>query len=189
MSINSFVHLLVIAFLISLFIFCRIPANIVQDADAYLNHNDTVAYVGSESCKACHLDKFETFMHTGMGESFGLATKQKSASIIDEHTLIFDSINNYYYKPFWRNDSLLVKEFRLKNKDTIYQRTEHIKYIIGSGHHTNSHIYENNGYLYQAPITFYTQKQIWDFAPGFSAGFNNRFDRLIGTECMRGYRL
>jgi len=184
MTGNRFVILLVITFLVCLFIFCRTPATIVQSANVYLNHNDTVAYIGSESCKTCHLDKFDSFMHTGMGESFDVATKQKSASIINEHTLIFDSINNYYYKPFWRNDSLLVKEFRLKNKDTLYQRTEHIKYIIGSGHHTNSHIYEKNGYLYQAPITFYTQKNIWDFAPGFAAGFNNRFDRLIGTECM-----
>lgn len=183
MRVNRYVLLLVMAFLVGLFIFCRTPV-MVQTSNNYLNHNDTVAYVGSESCKGCHLDKFETFMHTGMGESFDLATQQKSASNINEHTLIFDSINNYYYKPFWQNDSLLVKEFRLNGKDTVYKRTEHIKYIIGSGHHTNSHIYEKNGYLYQAPITFYTQKQIWDFAPGFSAGFNNRFDRLIGTECM-----
>jgi len=103
MSINRCVLLLVIAFLISLFIFCRTPANVAQVSNTYLNHNDTVAYVGSESCRACHLDKFETFMHTGMGESFDLATKQKSASVIEEHTLIFDSINNYYYKPFWQN--------------------------------------------------------------------------------------
>jgi len=184
MTANRYILFLVIALMVSLFIFCRTPVVVNKTDSVYLNHNDTVAYIGSESCKACHLDKFETFMHTGMGESFDIATKQKSASIIDKHTLIFDSINNYYYKPFWRNDSLLVKEFRLKNKDTIFQRIEHIKYIIGSGHHTNSHIYEKNGYLYQAPITFYTQQKIWDFAPGFAAGFNNRFDRLIGTECM-----
>jgi len=183
MTINRYVLLLVVVFLTGLFIFCRPPATF-QASNVYLNHNDTVAYLGSESCRTCHLDKFETFMHTGMGESFDLATKVKSASIINDHTLIYDSINNYYYQPIWRNDSLLVKEFRLKNNDTVYQRIEHIKYIIGSGHHTNSHIYENNGYLYQAPITFYTQKKIWDFAPGFAGGFNNRFDRIIGTECM-----
>jgi len=172
-------------FIVGLFIVCR-SSNTIIDANttAYLNHSDTVNYVGSESCRACHQEIYETFTHTGMGESFGLANPQKSASIINQHTLIYDSINNYYYKPFWQNDSLLVKEFRLKNKDTIYQRIEHIKYIIGSGHHTNSHIFEQNGYLYQAPITFYTQKKIWDFAPGFSGGFSTRFDRLIGTECM-----
>jgi len=172
-------------FAVSLFVVCRSSNTTIQtDNTAYLNHNDTVNYVGSESCRGCHTEIYESFMHTGMGESFGLANPQKSAAIVNQHTLIYDSINNYYYQPFWQNDSLMVKEFRLNQKDTVYQRTEHIKYIIGSGHHTNSHIFEQNGYLYQAPITFYTQKKIWDFAPGFSGGFSTRFDRLIGTECM-----
>lgn len=185
MTQNNAVILFFIAFVISLFVFCR-PATHIEATNnsPYLNHNDTVAYLGSEACRGCHLDKFESFSHTGMGESFGLATPQKSKSIINENTLIFDSINNFYYKPYWQNDSLLVTEFRLDGIDTIYKRTEHIKYIIGSGHHTNSHIYEKNGYLYQAPITFYTQDKIWDFAPGFSDGYNNRFDRFIGQECM-----
>ena len=185
MTRNNAVILFFIAFVISLFVFCRPTKQINASKDSpYLNHNDTVAYLGSEACRGCHLDKFETFSHTGMGESFGVATPQKSKSIIDEFTLIFDSINNFYYKPYWQNDSLMLFEFRLENGDTIYKRTEHIKYIIGSGHHTNSHIYEKNGYLYQAPVTFYTQDEIWDFAPGFSDGYNNRFSRFIGRECM-----
>ena len=44
---------------------------------------------------------------------------------------------------------------------------EKVDYIIGSGQHTNSHIYNTNGYLHQMPMTYYTQKQKWDFPPGF----------------------
>lgn len=57
-------------------------------------------------------------------------------------------------------------------------------YIVGSGQHTNSHIIDINGYLHQAPITFYTQKGKWDLAPGFEAGHNSRFDRKIEPECI-----
>lgn len=185
MTVNKVILILITGFMLGLFVFCR-SSNTATYANnqLYLNHSDTVKYIGSESCRACHQEIYESFAHTGMGESFGLANPAKSASIIEEHTQMYDSINNYYYKPFWKNDSLMVKEFRLENKDTTYSRTEHIKYIIGSGHHTNSHIFEQNGFLYQAPITFYTQKKIWDFAPGFSGGFSTRFDRIIGTECM-----
>ena len=87
---------------------------------------------------------------------------------------------------FGRQDSLYIKEFRLgeESKDTVYQRNQYVKYIVGSGQHTNSHIFDDNGFLYQAPITFYTQKGIWDLAPGFEGGFSSRFNRMIGLECM-----
>ena len=78
----------------------------------------------------------------------------------------------------------MIMEFRLDGADTMHKRTEHISYIIGSGQHTNSHLLQVNGYLYQAPITFYTQKQEWDMAPGMSGGFNSRFGRVIESECV-----
>ena len=75
-------------------------------------------------------------------------------------------------------------EFRLKEKDTIYKRIEKVDYIVGSGQHTNSHIFNTNGYLHQMPMTYYTQKGQWDLPPGFENGFNTRFSRKIGLECM-----
>jgi hypothetical protein len=52
----------------------------------------------------------------------------------------------------------------LAGKDTVHQRFEKVSYIVGSGQHTNSHIININGYLHQAPITFYTQKGKWDLS-------------------------
>lgn len=166
------------------FVYCNSQQSLVSDTGKYLNHNDTVKYVGSEACQNCHAEIYASFMETGMGESFDLATPQKSASHIDEHTIIRDSLSDLFYKPYWNGDSLMVHEFRLEDTDTVHSRFEHIKYVVGSGHHTNSHIYERNGYLFQAPITFYTQDEIWDFAPGFDGDNNTRFSRTIETECM-----
>ena len=42
--------------------------------DYFLNLNDTVKYVGKEVCKNCHTSHYESFVQTGMGRSFGLAT-------------------------------------------------------------------------------------------------------------------
>ena len=158
------------------------------DADAaesaWLNQSDTARYVGMETCKLCHADKHASFIHTGMGLSFDHATRSKSAALFDAHALVYDSINNFYYKPYWKDDHLMIMEFRLEDGDTIYKRVERIDYIIGSGQHTNSHLLQVNGYLYQAPITFYTQKQQWDLAPGMAGGFNARFSRVIEAECL-----
>jgi tetratricopeptide (TPR) repeat protein len=118
-----------------------------------------------------------------MGKSFDVASQQKSAG--DYHTsVIQDKIGDFYYKAFWKNDSLRFLEYRLQGRDTIYKRLETFNYIIGSGQHTNSHIQSVNGYLNQMPMTFYTQKKTWDLPPGFENGHNSRFMRKIGLECM-----
>lgn len=150
----------------------------------YASLSDTVKYAGMQTCRSCHSEIYESFMHTGMGSSFDAASKQKSSARFDVHALIYDKEKDFYYKPFWNGDSLLLMEFRLSGKDTIYKRTETIHFIVGSGQHTNSHMINTNGYFTQAPATYYTQKGSWDLPPGFEDGNNSRFSRIIGLECM-----
>ncbi len=149
----------------------------------FLNLNDTVNYVGMDKCRACHEDKYNTFIQTGMGQSFGLATKEKSAGIFENNKAVYDPKRDLYYFPYWENNSMKLMEYRLQGGDTVHKRIETIQYIIGSGHHTNSHFWSQNGYVFQAPITFYTQQKKWDLPPGFET-FNNGFDRKIDIECM-----
>jgi hypothetical protein len=152
--------------------------------EQWLNLNDSVQYVGMQTCRSCHADIYDTYILTGMGKSFDVATRQKSDAVFDKHAIVYDTLNDFYYLPYFKNDSLFIKEFRLEKNDTVHQRIEYVSYIIGSGNHTNSHLVNFNGFVYQAPITFYTQKQKWDMAPGFERGFNSRFSRIIAHECM-----
>ena len=46
----------------------------------YLNISESVNYVGMNQCAACHLDKYESFIQTGMGKSIRPALKQHSSS-------------------------------------------------------------------------------------------------------------
>ena len=148
----------------------------------YLNIHNDVDYVGINTCKQCHMDIYNTFIETGMGKSFNIADKKFSSSVFNNH--IFDSVLNFYYLPHWKKDKLVLNEYKIESNDTIFSLKTNIDYIVGSGHHTNSHIINNNGYLFQAPFTFYTQDSILDFPPGFEHGKNTRFTRKIGLECM-----
>ena len=158
-------------------------SNKSNDSLIYLNHSDSATYVGMNTCKLCHQEIYTTFIKTGMGKSFGIATRAKSSGDFKNSTN-FDKLADLHYKAYWDHDSLFIKEFRLDNKDTVYSRTEKVNYIIGSGQHTNSHLQVTNGYINQMPLTFYTQKKHWDLPPGFEGGLNTRFSRKIGLECM-----
>jgi len=150
----------------------------------FLNHNKDAQFVGKETCKSCHEDKFNTFINTGMGKSFDLATKQKSSAKFGPEHIVYDTLHNLYYHPFWINDSLYIMEYRLSGNDTIHKRVEKVDYIIGSGQHTNSHMMNVNGFVYQLPMTWYAQDKKWDLPPGYENGRNVRFSRSIETECM-----
>ena len=165
------------------FVFCQRESVVIQEDAVYQNLQDSVAYMGMETCRSCHNNIHQTFIETGMGQSFDHATQQKTAATYGKHAVVYDENSDFYYQPFFKDSILYVKEYRLQGKDTIHQRIEKISYIVGSGHHTNSHIIDENGYIFQAPITFYTQEEKWDMAPGFEKD-NLRFSRFLTTECI-----
>lgn len=176
---------LAVFFILTLQYYCT--TDVQKKADkppAYAGLSDTVEYVGMNTCRECHESIYNSYSHTGMGSSFDVASREKSSAKFDSHALVYDKHADFFYHPFWDGDSLKVTEFRLNMKDTVYKRTETVSYIVGSGQHTNSHIMNKNGFLFQVPITFYTQKDKWDLAPGFENGNNSRFSRRIGLECM-----
>jgi hypothetical protein len=164
--------------------YCSPPEQRDQQKSEYLNHGDSAHYVGKSTCGQCHTDKLQTFVQTGMGQSFDTASLTKSSANLTQHLSLYDSFLNLHYYPFWRGNRLFVLEYRLEDSDTVYKREEEITYIIGSGQHTNSHLIQKGDYVVQAPFTWYAQDGKLDFPPGFEDGANSRFSRVIDEECM-----
>ena len=165
-------------FTISLFLLTACGGRVEPVSD-YLNLHDSVSFVGKETCMQCHYEIYESYMQTGMGQSFDMSSTDKSSANFDENSIINDIHLGLSYHPFWKNDTLFLKEY-----NSYHHRIENVDYIIGSGHHTNSHMWEENGYLHQMPFTYYTQEGKLDLPPGFENGNNSRFSRKIGLECM-----
>lgn len=164
---------------------CSISSTETYEQSLFLNHHDTARYVGMHVCRECHPLIWDSYVKTGMGRSFAKAGPTKSKSVIGTDSILFDPFSNLYYRPFWADTMLMIKEFRLSsNGDTLHKRIERVDYIVGSGNHTNSHIYSVNGYAFQIPFTYYTQIQKFDMPPGFEGGHNSRFNRSLGLECI-----
>lgn len=151
----------------------------------YAAWSDEATYVGIETCGSCHTPQHESFQRSQMGRSFKHATKSLSDANWDNVTPLRSEFDDMYYLPFAKGEDLFVKEYRLSGRDTVYSRVEKIDFIVGSGQHTNSHIYDENGFLYQIPVTWYAQDAKWGLAPKFQKSGNNyRFGRVITDECM-----
>jgi tetratricopeptide (TPR) repeat protein len=161
---------------------CWDKNEVIDNKSPFRNVYSNAHYVGSEACENCHAQQHSTFIHTGMGQSFDTASKEKSAANFD-NAIVYDSSKNLYYRAFWDQGQMYIEEVRLNKSDTLHYRKEKVDYIIGSGHHTNSHFWKQNGYVYQAPMTYYVQEKKWGLPPGYESN-NIGFTRKIAYECM-----
>lgn len=172
------------SFLILMLTFFSCNKN-TEPKTVYKNLAPDAQYVGMQACLTCHSEVHKTFQYTGMGRSFSPAHQRNSHAVFDDNALVYDEVSDFYYFPFVKDSLMYVREFRLDEKgDTIHQRVEKISYIVGSGHHTHSHIIDINGYIFQAPVTYYTQDGKWDMAPSFREEGNLRFGRALDSECI-----
>ena len=80
----------------------------VEPVNDYLNLHDSVSFVGKETCMQCHYEIYESYMQTGMGQSFEKSSKKSSANF-DENSIIKDIHLGLSYHPFWKNDTLFLK--------------------------------------------------------------------------------
>lgn len=141
-------------------------------------------YTGIQSCQGCHEKIYNDFVQTGMGRSLYHPDTSQIIEHFGSQYIVYDHYKDFYYYPFWIGSKMFVKEYRLNGADTVFQRTELVDFVVGSGNQTRSYLMQRNGYLYEFPITWYVEKQIWDLSPGYEGGNNSRFDREIGTECL-----
>lgn len=148
------------------------------------NPDTSPAYVGDKVCASCHAEIYAAYQKTWKAHS--LLPITPSLERIEDFTAppVHDPQRDFYYWARWEGDSLYIYEARLKGRDTLYLRREKVDFTIGSGHQTRSYLIWRNGYLYEAPLTWYVAKKQWDLSPGYREGHNTRFDREIQPACL-----
>ncbi|MGH2574951.1 MAG: tetratricopeptide repeat protein, partial [Ignavibacteria bacterium] len=167
------------------------PPNFNQNKDSlssekvsFLNLSKDVNYVGDEECYGCHSEIYNTFKKTGMGRSLYLPTTKNMIEDYEKNNQIYDSRTNFYYKMYREGENFYQMEFRLDERGKrTHELARKVDYIIGSGNNTRSYITAENGFLYEMPVTWYTEKKKWDLSPGYHK-INMRFSRAISQECL-----
>lgn len=139
--------------------------------------------VGSGACASCHAEIYRSYVRTGMGRSFSIPDPKKISPLLKSGTSIYEPKSNFHYEVFLRNGVVVMREFRKEGSEIVYEQERTASYQVGSGNNTVSFIQENNGYLFEMPLTWYSGKRIWDLSPGYRQ-HNWRFDRPISAACM-----
>jgi hypothetical protein len=136
-----------------------------------------IAFVGSQRCAQCHAAISEQHLH-----SFHHLT-----SIAASPTTLkgnFDHANKYII-----NDHLYIAAER--SSESFYQTayahgipklSRPFDIVVGSGKRGQTSIYWYENYLFQLPLTWFTETHEWTMSPGYAAKAD--FNRSITSRCL-----
>ncbi len=142
-------------------------------------------FADEKSCAECHQAVCSAHGASSMGKdwsswSAGTPAENRAPG---RHAAI--PSGDVFYQVEMIDGRHFQREYRVDSdgKEVLLNRHE-AKWIVGSGHLGRSYLREENGYLFQLPVSWYGQKGLWDLSPGYRPGNHARFGRPILAECV-----
>ena len=151
--------------------------NCSQHEKAPANAPEQQRFAGSQSCARCHAAIYKEHLR-----SFHHLTSTPA----NQQTLKgdFDSANKFFI-----NDHLFIAAER--KQDSFYQTaysygvpklSRPFNMVVGSGKRGQTSIYWFHNYLFQLPLTWFSETNEWTISPGYSRKVD--FNRSITSRCL-----
>jgi hypothetical protein len=122
--------------------------------------------IGSHACRPCHTAIADAYAQTPMARSSGRVESIAPAS--------FTAAGHRY---------------RIAGKQLMFDAgpdggSVSVDYFIGSNAAGRSFLREREGYLFELPVTWYSQRQMWDTSPGYEHDPQIRLNRAVEPSCL-----
>jgi Flp pilus assembly protein TadD len=151
----------------------------------YLNVRPEVAYLGDQVCGSCHEAKADSYHRHPMGRSMAPVTRAGALERYDAAAQ--DPFERLGYQ-FWierRGSHTFHKVIRRDDQgQTLFALGREVDYVLGSGTRGRAYLSSRDGYLFQTPINWFSQKGVWDLAPNVGSEADNLFFRPIKQLCL-----
>jgi cytochrome c-type biogenesis protein CcmH/NrfG len=149
----------------------------------YRNVRADVKYVGDEACAGCHVTHTQNYRQHPMGRSLipiaNLAAQERFDKTANNP---FDKLG-YHFVIERRANQVFHKELRLDTQGKVVTELDaEVLYALGSGARGRSYLIDHEGFVFQSPISWYSQKAIWDLSPGYEK--NYQMDRPVTAQCL-----
>jgi tetratricopeptide (TPR) repeat protein len=151
----------------------------------YANTAPWVKYVGSDACASCHRTIYDSYSKAEMGRSMSRLSADNIVEDFPQTYEVYDTVKDFYYQMVKRGDRVYAREYRLdKKRNVTHERWVEADYIIGSGNNLRMYFHNENGMLYELPLTWYVHRRRWDLSPGYREFGNLRFSRYATPRCI-----
>jgi hypothetical protein len=166
------------------------PATVATDSLPSRNMAKGVHYVGSQSCATCHAAIYKSFKQTGMGRSMAPGNDPSLADLPTPAT-VYDKDLGQYFEVQRKDGQLYQSQYALdSNGKELFRQTEKMQYAVGAGENGIGFVVERDReggehgrFLFEAPLSYYSQAHRWSFSPGYEIQ-NRGFTRPILAQCI-----
>ena len=142
------------------------------------------AYVGADVCADCHRPIYDSFKKTDMGRSMSIVPAQLP-SVPEGHTItVWNERLNRYFDIQSTPTGVYQSEYqKAPDGSEVFRNTQKLAYAIGSGSNGTSYLVTRDGYLFEAPLSFYAKTSSWELSPGFEVA-DLAFNRPALPGCL-----
>src|SRR5207244_12711950 len=147
------------------------------------NVRPDVPYVGDDACARCHRGHAASFREHPMGRSVAPAAR---AAPVERYGPSahnpFDKGDLQYLVE--RGDGRVVHRERRRDAQgrVVTELAAEVQLAVGSGTRGRTYLVNRDGYLFQSPVSWYTQHGRWDLTPGLDPA--EHFDRPARADCL-----
>jgi hypothetical protein len=149
----------------------------------FRNVRPEVPYTGDAVCAQCHPAHAESFRQHPMGRSLVAVSHSPPLERYGPEA------NNGFERLGFRfvverpGERMVHRAQRLDGGGHVLaEAVTEVTYAVGSGTRGRSYLIERDGYLFQSPISWFSEKDAWDLSPGFEAIYPP--DRMIEPACL-----
>jgi len=137
-------------------------------------------YVGNSACAKCHSSIYESYSRHPMALDSGPVDSETPLQKLFKGSFRNKASSIYYQ--IYREGNRTLFGYERSDDPTTHGKQE-LNYFVGSGRVGRSYLYSLDGYLYQAPVSYYAQKDRWDMSPGYE--FDSELPvRPIEKSCL-----
>ncbi|HMF10977.1 MAG TPA: cytochrome c3 family protein, partial [Gemmataceae bacterium] len=153
-------------------------------ASPFRNVRPGVQYVGDRACVVCHKHEADSFHAHPMGRSFTAMPAEGNLESYDTAARNPFEAAGLQYRVDRQGREIVHNEILPRPKGASkFESSYRVRFALGSGSHGRAYLIDRDGFLFQSPISWYTQRRAWDLSPGYDRN-NQHFERPITGECL-----
>lgn len=137
--------------------------------------------IGSRACANCHPEIARKYFATSMAQSSGRIGEGALPETFDRAHFSDPVLGADYHVSLSADGYLLAfsREATGARGDCV------LRWFVGSGRVARSYILAREGFLFQAPVSFYLASDAWALSPGFDQHRSIHFTRAVTTKCLQ----
>ena len=150
---------------------------------------DRSGYLGDARCFSCHTQQSQSYQHTPHHQTSRLPTPNSVLGSFQNGTnslSIVDSTQSaepgLQFRMESRKDGFFETARSGWNAD-VYQRTERIDLVTGSGVRGQTYLYWQRDRLFELPVSYWSDGRRWINSPGYIDGTAD-FSRPVNPACL-----